>query len=236
MTAPPLSPAQLAAGFDALLRAMPERKTLHFDNAANAEWLSEAAALAMMFDPVRAIGLRSEIDRLYGYAADPRSGVQRIILTVQQMKAECRMRSAGPMTIAFESGQQFDYFDEIRKILESATSDVLVIDPYLGADFISKYLPHIKGDVQIRLLVENQITQVRTTVEAYVAQYGANVEVRKSSGMHDRYIFIDKKECYHSGATFKDGAVKSPTTLTQITDAFAPVLQIYEEAWAAGKL
>jgi hypothetical protein len=113
---------------------------------------------------------------------------------------------------------------------------VLVIDPYLGADFISKYLPHIKGDVQIRLLVENQITQVRTTVEAYVAQYGANVEVRKSSGMHDRYIFIDKKECYHSGATFKDGAVKSPTTLTQITDAFAPVLQIYEEAWAAGKL
>jgi hypothetical protein len=58
--------------------------------------------------------------------------------------------------------------------------------------------------------------------------------MRMSKDMHDRHIFIDRRECYQSGATFKDGAVKSAATLTQITDAFAAMLQIYEQAWAAG--
>lgn len=52
--------------------------------------------------------------------------------------------------------------------------------------------------------------------------------------MHDRYVFVDRTACYQSGASFKDGAKKSPTTLTQITDAFAAVQQTYEALWAAG--
>lgn len=35
----------------------------------------------------------------------------------------------------------------------------------------------------------------------------------------DRYVFVDGKACYQSGASFKDGAKLTPTTLTQITDA-----------------
>lgn len=230
-----LSDTQLAGAFEALVRAMPDRKQLHIDNQENTEWLAEAAALVSMADGGRAITFRGELDRLYGYAADPRSGVQRLILTILQIKSELRLKSSGPTTLAFEPGQQFDYFDEIRRILEGGTSDIFIVDPYLGAEFIGKYLPHIKPGVKIRLLTEAKITQVRTAVEAYIAQHGADVEIRKSQDMHDRYVFVDRRECYPSGATFKDGAVKSPTTLTQVTDAFAPVLNIYEDAWNRGK-
>jgi len=57
------------------------------------------------------------------------------------------------------------------------------------------------------------------------------VEVRSAEGFHDRYIFIDHGDCYQSGASFKDGAKKSPTTLTQITDAFSAMQGTYEEIW-----
>lgn len=134
--------------------------------------------------------------------------------------------------MAFDSGQTFDYFDEIRKILESATTEVFVVDPYMGAEFIGRYLPHVKPNVQIRLLVQNKVAQVSSAAAAFAEQHGTTPLIKKSANLHDRYIFIDKRECYHSGATFKDGAFKSPTTLTQIVDAFTPVIAIYEAAWA----
>lgn len=48
--------------------------------------------------------------------------------------------------------------------------------------------------------------------------------------------FVDRTACYQSGASFKDGAKRAPTTLTQITDAFEAVWNTYEKAWAAAKI
>lgn len=231
-----ITDGQLGSAFDALIRAMPEKNKLHHDNDANSEWLAEAVALVTIAAPNRAGIFKLNVENLYSRLFDPREQIGKLVLTLQQLRAEFRLKSNGPTTLAFEPGRSFDYFDEIRKILESATSEVFVVDPYLGADFIGRYLPHVKAGVSVRLLVQNQITQVRSAVDAYTTQYAANIEVRKSQDMHDRYIFIDGRECYHSGATFKDGAVKSPTTLTQIVDAFSAVLTTYESAWVAGKI
>jgi hypothetical protein len=46
----------------------------------------------------------------------------------------------------------FDYFDEIRKIIQLAKRDLLFVDPYLDADFVSRSLPHVGSGVAIRLL------------------------------------------------------------------------------------
>lgn len=231
-----ISPQQLAAEFDNIIRSMPDRKTFRHDLPENHEWLGQAAALVMMADTVRGLFFRQQIDRLHSFGGDPAAAVQSIIITLQQCRSEWRLKSGGPLTIAFESGKQFDYFDEIRKILEGATSDVFVVDPYAGAEFIGRYLPHVKKGVAVRMLVENQITQVKSATEMFTAQYGTAIEVRKSKNMHDRFIFIDRRECYTSGATFKDGAVKSATLITQITDAFSPMLKIYEDTWVAATL
>lgn len=234
---PPSIPAgQLAAEFDAIIRSMPNRKTLHHDLPENHEWLGRAAGLVTIADGMRGILFKGEIDRLYRIYSNPVEVLQNIIVTLQQFKTEWQLKAGGPLTVAFEAGRPFDYFDEVRKIIEAATSDVFVVDPYLGAEFISRYLPHVKPGVTIRLLIENHISKVKPAAELFVAQYDANIEIRKSKDMHDRFIFIDCRECYQSGATFKDGAVKSSTTLTQITDAFTGMLKIYEESWASAKM
>ncbi len=140
------------------------------------------------------------------------------------------------MTAAFDAGKVFDYFDEVRKIIEPATSDVLFVDPYLDAEFVARYLPHVRAGTPIRLLTRERLSTLLPAVDAFARQSGLAISVRSASGFHDRYVFVDSAACYHSGASFKDGAIKSPTTLTQITDAFGAVLKTYEDAWATAKV
>ena len=74
------------------------------------------------------------------------------------------------------------------------------------------------------------------TVDAFSKQRGAKIAVRSTDTIHDCFVFVDGKECYQSGASFKDGASKAPTTLTQITDAFAAMSQTCEGIWTAAKV
>jgi len=125
---------------------------------------------------------------------------------------------------------------EVRKILEVARQDVLFVDPYLDAEFVSRYIGHVASGVTIRLLASEKLSTLLPAVKLFVQQTNASIEVRSATDFHDRYVFIDRSACYQSGASFKDGAKKSPTTLTQITDAFSAVLQTYEVLWSSSKV
>ena len=146
------------------------------------------------------------------------------------------MKTLGPVSAAIGSGRVFDYFDELRKIIETAQTDVFFIDPYLEADFVSRYLPHVKSGVSIRLLTRQKLSTLLPAVAQFAKQTSAKLEVRSDPSFHDRYLFIDRNACYQSGASFKDGGSRSPTTITQITDAFKAVLSTYENLWAAGRI
>jgi hypothetical protein len=50
------------------------------------------------------------------------------------------------------------------------------------------------------------------------------------------YLIVDRTACYQSGSSFKDGARTAPTTLTQITDAFAAMLETYEDLWKRAEI
>ena len=146
------------------------------------------------------------------------------------------METVGPLSVAVPSGGVYDYFDEVRKIVEAAREDILFVDPYLDAEFVSRYLVHIGASIQTRLLTREKLSTLLPAVDTFVKQSSRRVEVRSARGFHDRYVFVDGSACYQSGASFKDGARTAPTTLTQITDAFAAVRQTYENLWQTGKV
>ena len=106
----------------------------------------------------------------------------------------------------------------------------------IDAEFVSRYLPHVPDGTSVRILARERLTALKPAVAAFVSQSGHTVEVRSAPGFHDRYLFVDGQACYQSGASFKDGAKKAPTVLTQITDAFSAVLNTYEELWAQATL
>ena len=110
------------------------------------------------------------------------------------------------------------------------------IDPYLDAEFVSRYLPHAQKGTVIRLLGRERIATLLPAVDQFSKQTGILVSIRTATGFHDRYVIVDSSACYQSGASFKDGAKAAPTTLTQITDAFEVVKKTYEDMWTSGKV
>lgn len=137
-----------------------------------------------------------------------------------------------PQSVNLATGLVFDYFDEVRKVVELAKSDIFFVDPYLDADFVARFLPMVAQGTTVRLLGREKLPSLIPAATLFQQQSGIKIEVRSASGFHDRYLFIDQAVCYQSGASFKDGAKKAPTTLTQITDAFQAVLNTYESLWA----
>jgi hypothetical protein len=49
-------------------------------------------------------------------------------------------------------------------------------------------------------------------------------------------LFIDKRECYLSGASFKDGGKNAGTVILQVVDAVPEMLRIYEALWNSAKI
>lgn len=229
-----LSPAELAAHFDALVRTMPPINTLRHDTQENHEWLGLAAHLVQETDRMRGISFRMEMAKLYTISNRmPGETEQLLVSMVHQCKMEWRFKSSGPLAIAFEPRRPFDYFDEVRKCVESAASEVFFIDPYMDTDFVLRYMPFVKPGVAVRLLGSNKIMALKAAVEMYSAQNGAGISLRHSL-FHDRYLIIDRRECYQSSGSFNHGAATAASLLVQIVDAFESIQSTYEARWAAG--
>lgn len=218
------------------MRTMPPVGDLFSGTGDAAEWLGRAQAVLGAWD--------ANAPRLFvPYLAKLRlanvestsAGYADIAALLHRARYALRMETVGPLSVAVGTGNVFDYFDEVRKVIEAAATDLLFVDPYLDAEFVSRYLPHVVK-VPVRLLAREKVGALLPAVEAFAAQNGANVQVRSANGFHDRFVFVDQKVCYQSGASFKDGAKKAPTTLTQVTDAFGAMLQTYEGLWAGGKV
>ena len=232
-----LTDEQLLAEIDDLLRNMPDKSKLDHLEDENFVWLGRVASALSAWDTMKGGMLKLAINNVHGqFGQASANAVNEIYITLHQARNDLRMSTFGPTNIAIKQGGVFDYFDEIRKVIEVATSDVLFVDPYLDAEFVSNYLGHVSGGVGIRLLTCKRLETLVPAVRMFSKQSGLNIEVRSNENTHDRFVFIDHNCCYQSGASFKDGAKNAPTTLTQITDAFDAMHQTYEALWNQSKV
>jgi hypothetical protein len=231
---------QLLAEIEDVIRTMPSRQMLGRHTTENLVWFGRATAVVERWDFTKAPTFQQarRLLALDSTGVYGEQSFQDIVVILHQAQNDLRMQTAGPVNMAVGQGRVFEYFDELRKTIELAAQDIFFVDPYLDAEFISRYLPHVHAGVVIRLLTsEKKLTTLLPAVDLFCQQNGRMVNVRAAStGLHDRYLFIDNGSCYQSGASFKDGARNAPTTLTQITDAFDAVWRTYEAMWAGGRV
>jgi len=233
----PVPPDQLLFEIQDVIRAMPGLRDFSADPDTCIKWLGRASAAMNSWEPARArVYFDSEV-RQYSSLYANRQMVDfepfrhSLLTMLHQAESDLRLRTCGPLSVGLETGRVFEYFDELRRLIESARSDVFFVDPYLDAEFVSRFLPLVPDGTSIRLLGRERIASLKPAALAFASQYGHSVEIRSGSGFHDRYLFIDRQACYQSGASFKDGAKKAPTVLSQITDAFAAMHHTYEQLW-----
>jgi hypothetical protein len=155
----------------------------------------------------------------------------QLLAILHEARHDLRLTAVGPLSVALDRGAVFDYFDEVRKAMMTARTEVLFVDPYIDAEFASRYLPQVPAGVGVRLLTRKGVAALLPAVELARQQHELSVQVRSSVSLHDRFLFIDRTHGYQSGASFKDSAKLSPTLLTEITDALPAILGTYEAMW-----
>ena len=97
----------------------------------------------------------------------------------------------------FYEGQIYDSYSLLIDILSRAKKEIIIIDNYAG----KKLFDIIKNiNVNVKIYTEN-IDNI--SKEKYEKQYN-NLEIINTNIFHDRFIIIDNKVLYHSGASFKD--------------------------------
>ena len=97
----------------------------------------------------------------------------------------------------FFEGEIYDAYSLLIDILREAKSEIIIIDNYAGKQLFD-ILKEIKTDIKI---ITKNIEEI--TYKKYKEQY-KNIEIINNNKFHDRFIIIDKKILYHSGASFKD--------------------------------
>ena len=94
-------------------------------------------------------------------------------------------------------GGVFDSHLILLDIFGYAKEEIIIIDNYAGKELL-KIIKDIKKKI---IIVSSNIDKILK--EKYEKQYN-NVKFIINSTYHDRFILIDRKRLFHSGASFKD--------------------------------
>lgn len=225
---------RLLAELEDLIRNAPPNDKIHHRSPEILSWLGRSVAVLNDWHSSRGALAREYLKQIRMTNAYQIEEGYLSLMTLLYEGRHVLQMATNTSGVAVAQGMQFDYFDEIRKKIEEARQDLLFIDPYLDAEFVSRYLTNVAAGVKVRLLTsDKKLSSLLGALKPFVQQHKVSVEVRTMDGLHDRYFFIDGKSCYQSGASFKDGAKNAPTTITQITDVFNAVKSEYETRWAS---
>ncbi len=156
----------------------------------------------------------------------------------QRALAVLESRSPGIAGSFIPVGNEFDAFAAIGKLLGSAKSDLLIVDPYLDETVLTDFALSIAEGVNLRLLAgaNERKASLEPAVRRWMAQHGAarplSVRLAKPKTLHDRAIFIDNTEGWTLTQSLNAFAKRSPAEIIKATDTSAMKIPAYEAIWS----
>lgn len=206
-------------------------------SAETLRWLGRGHALIEAIGrPADAIAFASAVTRLRSAAWQ--SAVTEIFALLYRALGHCEIRSPVEAAGAFiPVGNTFDAFAAFSKLLQSATREVMFVDPYLDATALTDFGSTVPVGVSIRLLADADAHKpdLVPAVTRWVAQYGNSrpLEARLASAksLHDRALFLDGEKAWTLTQSLKDFARRSPAEIVR-ADATAELkISAYQEIW-----
>lgn len=97
----------------------------------------------------------------------------------------------------FYKNDIYDAYSVLIEIFKLSEEEIIIIDNYAGKELLD-ILRIIHKKI---LIVSSSIDEIQK--KKYLKQYN-NVSFIKNDSYHDRFIIIDRKIVFHSGASFKD--------------------------------
>ena len=100
----------------------------------------------------------------------------------------------------FYEGQIYDAYSLLIDIFKEANEGIIIIDNYADKSILDM-ITNLNVEVTIVTRKFNLLKDI--DIKKYNRQYH-NLKVIYSDKFHDRFVILDKKVLYHSGASFKD--------------------------------
>ena len=106
-----------------------------------------------------------------------------------------------PPQKVFYDGQIYDAFEQMKKFVRMAKTELIVIDPYFD-DSVLPLIAQKRPGVTV-LVVKNLRKNLLHAVDVakFNAQHGNTLTVKESNVFHDRFLIIDKSILIHVGAS-----------------------------------
>ena len=106
-----------------------------------------------------------------------------------------------PPQKVFYDGQIYDAFEQMKKFVRMAKTELIIIDPYF-ADCVLPLIAQKRQGVTV-LAVKNSRNKLLHAVDVakFNAQYANSLTVKTSDKFHDRFLIIDKTTLIHVGAS-----------------------------------
>ena len=153
------------------------------------------ASIAPLLERIEATDRRQIADQMRNDANQARNEERfKLILDAMQDK------KFPPQKVFFD-GQIYDAFEQMKKFVRMAKTELIIIDPYF-ADCVLPLIAQKRQGVAV-LAVKNSRNKLLHAVDVakFNAQYANSLTVKTSDKFHDRFLIIDKTTLIHVGAS-----------------------------------
>ena len=153
------------------------------------------ASIAPLLERIEATDRRQIADQMRNDANQARNEDRfKLILDAMQDKKF-------PPQKVFYDGQIYDAFEQMKKFVRMAKTELIIIDPYFD-DSVLQLIAQKRPGVSV-LVVKNKRKDLLHAVDVarFNAQYNNTLTVKESIKFHDRFLIIDKTTLIHVGAS-----------------------------------
>lgn len=201
-------------------------------------WLGQADALVNQSGDMRdTVAWRSAVRKL-GVQMYQSGAEEEMRLILYRVLASAELKAPARVKGTFiPVGGTFDAFAAVSKILQSATQDVFIVDPYMDESALTEFGLAAPAGVPLRLMADEKDYRpsLAPAAQNWGKQYGTArplaVRLAPARALHDRAIFVDRKAAWALTQSLKDIAKRSPAEIIRADDTAALKIAAYEGIW-----
>ncbi|WP_143738334.1 phosphatidylserine/phosphatidylglycerophosphate/cardiolipin synthase family protein [Erythrobacter colymbi] len=237
----PIDPTEALNRARSLIQTEPNYRKVGETSQVLPETLKWLGQLGALIDAMKLVkeGVDFSLAQRMLVSSRGSQGGAEIQAVLYRVLAHAEIRAPTAAQGAFvAAGEEVNAYGAIAKILESAQQNLLVVDPYLDATFVTDFLAATPEGVVINALAD--ASSVKTTLlpaaQRWNGQFGdtrpLNVRLAPARSLHDRLIIVDETVVWSLTQSIKDFAKRAHAAVLKVDDETGRLkFEAYSLAW-----
>ena len=201
-------------------------------NTPQRRWLASVSALLSRLGIGHQTKFRASFSTLASYWKPAVNQIQGQVLdAIEELKLELELDGRSEFGSAYAPGDVYRFFADLKNIVNSANSVLMVIDPFFDGTAFDAYLSPVPSGISVRVLVDRYANDVAKYVDKHRLQYKSSIELRSSKALHDRIVLVDDDAAWIMGGSIKDAGKKATYLIPLGSQIAAAKKAIYADIW-----